>query len=53
MGREIEDLILKGCFRIIDFVADEINNYEGKEDFLKEWIQKWKKHLVYETDIAS
>ncbi len=32
---EIEDLIRQGTFRIIDFVEDEINNYEGKHDFLK------------------
>jgi hypothetical protein len=40
---EIEELIKQGRFRIIDFVEDEINNYEGKEDFLKKWIKKWKK----------
>ena len=50
---EIEDLIPTGCFRTIDFVEDEINSYEGKEDFLKKWIQKWKKHFVYKTDTAS
>lgn len=50
---EIEDLIPTGCFRTIDFVEDEINNYEGKEDFLKKWIQKWKKHFVHKTDTAS
>ncbi|WP_034042469.1 DUF4411 family protein [Wocania ichthyoenteri] len=50
---EIEDLIPIGCFRTIDFVEDEINNYEGKEDFLKKWIRKWKKHLVHKTDTAS
>jgi hypothetical protein len=47
---EIEDLIKQGCFRTIDFVEDEINNYEGKEDFLKRWMKKWKKHFVAETD---
>ncbi|MCH7525342.1 MAG: DUF4411 family protein [Bacteroidetes bacterium] len=36
---EIEYLIPTGCFRTIDFVEDEINNYEGKEDFLKKWIK--------------
>lgn len=50
---EIEDLIPTGCFRTIDFVEDEINSYEGKEDFLKKWIQKWKKHFVHKTDTAS
>ncbi len=32
---EIEDLIRQGRFRTIDFVEDEINNYEGKQEFLK------------------
>lgn len=50
---EIEDLIRQGTFRIIDFVEDEINNYEGKQDFLKNWVKKWKKHLAVKTDAAS
>lgn len=50
---EIEDLIRQGCFRTIDFVEDEINNYEGKEDFLKNWLKKWKRLFVVETDIES
>ena len=29
---EIEDLILQGCFKTIDFVENEINDYEGKEE---------------------
>lgn len=49
---EIEELIKQGCFRTIDFVEDEINSYQGKEDFLKNWIKKWKKHLVVDTDAA-
>lgn len=32
---EIEDLIMQDHFRTIDFVEQEINNYEGKQDFLK------------------
>jgi hypothetical protein len=48
---EIEELIQQGRFRIIDFVEDEINNYQGKEDFLKKWVEKWKKQLVYPTDL--
>lgn len=32
---EIEDLIGQECFITIDFVEDEINSYEGKQDFLK------------------
>lgn len=39
---EIEELIKQGCFKTIDFVEDEINSYEGKQDFLKKWVQKWK-----------
>lgn len=50
---EIEDLIGKGCFKTIDFVEDEINSYEGKEDFLKNWVHKWRKYLVVETDAES
>jgi hypothetical protein len=48
---EIEELIQQVRFRIIDFVEDEINNYQGKEEFLKKWVEKWKKHLVYPTDL--
>jgi Domain of unknown function (DUF4411) len=47
---EIEDLIREGCFLTIDFVEDEINNYGGKEEFLQEWVKKWKKILVVQTD---
>ncbi len=50
---EIEDLIRQGCFKTIDFVEQEINEYRGKEVFLKEWIKKWRKLLVVNTDIAS
>ena len=50
---EIEDLIRSGCFKTIDFVEEEVNNYEGKEAFLKNWVKKWKKHLVVKTDEAS
>ena len=50
---EIEELIIQGSFRTIDFVEDEINSYEGKQEFLKNWVKKWKKHFVYETDPAS
>lgn len=37
-------------FRTIDFVEEEINEYEGKEDFLKKWVKKWKQYLVEATD---
>ncbi len=50
---EIEDLIVIGAFKTIDFVEQEINDYEGKEEFLKKWIKTWKKHLVTLTDAAS
>jgi len=50
---EIEELIKQGCFRTIDFVEQEINDYELKADFLKKWVKKWKKHFVVETDAAS
>ena len=47
---EIEDLVKQGRFRTIDFVEEEINSYEGKEDFLKKWVKKWKKTFVFQTD---
>ena len=50
---EIEELIKQGCFKTIDFVEDEINSYEGKQDFLKKWVQKWKKYLVVPIDVVS
>lgn len=50
---EIEDLIKQGTFKTIDFVEDEINNYEGKQDFLKKWVKRWRKLLVVATDAAS
>ena len=50
---EIEDLIVQNRFLIIDFVEAEINDYRGKEIFLKEWVKKWRKRLVVETDPAS
>ncbi|HEY5235567.1 MAG TPA: DUF4411 family protein [Rhabdochlamydiaceae bacterium] len=50
---EIEELIANGSFRIIDFVEMEINDYEGKEDFLKKWVKRLKKHLVVDTDSDS
>jgi len=50
---EIEDLVGKGSFKTIDFVEEEINSYEGKQDFLKNWVKKWKKHFVVSTDVES
>lgn len=50
---EIEELIKQGLFKTIDFVEDEINSYEGKQDFLKKWVKKWKRLLVVPTDAIS
>lgn len=50
---EIEDLIGQDCFKTIDFVEEEINSYEGKQDFLKTWVKKWKKHFIVSTDATS
>ena len=50
---EIEELIRRGSFKTLDFVEEEINAYEGKQDFLKKWVQKWKKFLVVSTDADS
>ena len=50
---EIEDLIGQGFFKTIDFVEDEIKSYEGKEEFLKQWVNKWKRLLVNVTDEQS
>lgn len=50
---EIEELIKQECFKTIDFVETEINLYEGKQDFLKNWVKKWKKLLITDTDESS
>jgi hypothetical protein len=50
---EVEEMITHGTFRTLDFVEEEINNYEGKQDFLKHWVKKWKKHFIVSTDGAS
>jgi hypothetical protein len=50
---EIEELIRIDCFKTIDFVEEEINSYEGKEEFLKAWIKKWKNLLVVPTDVET
>ena len=50
---EVEELIVQGTLKTIDFVEDELNSYEGKQDFLKTWIKKWKKYFVAKTDGAS
>ncbi len=50
---EIEELIAQGSFKTIDFVETEINDYEGKEDFLKKWVSRVKRHFVVDTDADS
>lgn len=47
---EIEDLVAHGCIKTLDFVEEEVNSYEGKEEFVKIWVKKWRKLLVVETD---
>ncbi|MBM2815281.1 MAG: hypothetical protein HW421_2043 [Ignavibacteria bacterium] len=47
--QEIDILISQHCFRTIDFVEQEINEYVGEKDFLKKWVAKRKKELVFET----
>ncbi len=39
-----------GQFRTLNFVEDEINNYESGHTFLKKWIQECKKDLIVEVD---
>src|ERR1035437_10371857 len=51
--KELEEMIAQGTFRTIDFVEKEINSYEGKQDFFKTWIKKWRKYFVVITDGAS
>ncbi len=53
LWEEIIDLIKQKQFITIDFVEDEINNYEGKEVYLKNFIKKYKKSLIVETDIET
>lgn len=40
---EIEDLLAQDCLKIIDFVEEEIDKYEGKEDYVKSWVKKHHK----------
>ena len=53
LWEEIVDLLKERRFITIDFVEDEINNYEGKEVYLKNWVKKYKKYLIVETDIDT
>jgi hypothetical protein len=43
-------LITSGRFKTLDVVEDEIQRYEGKEDFLKNWVKKWKAKMVVPLD---
>jgi hypothetical protein len=43
-------LITSGRFKMLDVVEDEIERYEGKEDFLKNWVKKWKAKMVVPLD---
>ncbi len=49
LWEEIDSLVSQGRFRIIDYVEQEINSYEGAQDFLKKWVAKRKKQVVFET----
>jgi len=43
---EIERLIDKGSMFTIDVVEEEINDYQGRDDFLKRWLKEHKKKFV-------
>ncbi len=49
--KEVDNLIAEERFRTIDYVEQEINNYQGRETYLKQWVLKRKRKLVKETDI--
>lgn len=53
LWEEVIDLIKQKQFITIDFVEDEINNYDGKKVYLKDFIKKYKKSLIVETDIDT
>lgn len=53
LWEEIDALISQERFRIIDYVEDEINSYEGAQDFLKKWVAKRRKQLVFKTTTES
>lgn len=50
---EIEDLMRKGNFKVLDYVEQEIEGYIGAQDALKLWVKKMKKHCFVETDVGS
>ncbi|MBU4321477.1 MAG: DUF4411 family protein [Thermodesulfovibrionales bacterium] len=43
---EIEKLIKEGNMFTIKFVEEEIEKYQGKDDFLKKWVKARKKHFI-------
>lgn len=47
---EIEKLILDGNMFTIEIVEEEIKKYQGKDDFLKKWLDKHKKHFIIPID---
>lgn len=49
---ELDDLIKQGCLVTSTFVQDEIEDYQGKETYLKEWLKK-RKHIVQQMDGPS
>ena len=53
LWEEIVYLVKQRQFITIDFVEDEINNYEGNEVYLKNWVKKYKNNFVVETDIDT
>lgn len=48
--QEIEELVGQGCFKTLEFVWEELKDYQGDQDGLMKWIRKWKKHLIIDTD---
>ncbi len=47
---EIEEMISSSRFITIDFVENEINDYEGERDFLKRWVKERRARFVVNTD---
>ena len=47
---EIEKLIKEGNLFSIKIVEKEIRKYQGKDDFLKKWIDAYKKQFIIPID---
>jgi hypothetical protein len=43
---EMEEMIHKGILHTIDYVETEINDYEGKETFLQNWVKLNRRKFV-------